>query len=323
MSHRGYDFTETFDSLSINPISDNPFHHDSSSSPASTIPSLSPTNNSHSSFDSPCDSPTDTMSTSSSSRDSSPDPVHSTSHSASPPSISPSPSPSFGGSTKAKRSLPPGRIKRPANPFMCFRTYFCKNKPHEVERHNATVSKITGIAWRKLSDEERLPYIAQAATIKAEFMAKHPDWRFKPRRNPPKARKRRTRQRTLADEQRYMRIALGFNSGKRGKELKLLAEMEAAGAEEASAPLSPTRHSRKSIVTKKTTKPAVSARIASSPAESNPQLGSQHSQISADFPLYTTPVHPVEEPPSLPGPAFRQELLPVIVVVFPSVQMPH
>jgi hypothetical protein len=206
---------------------------------------------------------------------------------------------------------------------MCFRTYFCKNKPRELERHNATVSKITGIAWKKLSDEEKLPYIAQAAVIKAEFMAKHPEWRFRPNRKRPEAKKRRTRQCTLADEQRYTRIALGFNSGKRGKELKRLAEMaEAVGAEETSIPMSRIRRSRKSAATKKTSataKPVVSAQISTPPAETIPRLVIGRAQTSADFQPYTMPVHPVEEPSSLLGPSLCQELQPVSATISSSV----
>jgi hypothetical protein len=183
---------EPFDASPIDPPADISYRHASSPSPTSTIPSLSPAN-SHSSFGSPCGSSTsftDSMPTSPSSRDSSPVSCHSVSSNASPPppSTPPSASPKSGRSTKEKRSLPADRIRRPANPFMCFRTYFCKNKPRELERHNATVSKITGIAWKKLSDEEKLPYIAQAAVIKAEFMAKHPEWRFRPNRKRPEAK---------------------------------------------------------------------------------------------------------------------------------------
>jgi hypothetical protein len=219
-----------------------------------------------------------------------------------------------------KRGLPAGRIKRPANAFMCFRTYFCKNKPREVERHNATVSKITGIAWRRLSVEERLPYIAQAAVIKAEFITKHPDWRFRPRRNRPTKRSRRTPQRTPADEQRYIRIALGFNSGKRGKDLKKLAEMaETAGNEEASTPPSQVRRSRKSIATKAffTTKPAIFTRIASPPVESTPQSIVQPIQISAELPPSTPLVLPAEVPASLPRTS-HYELQPVSATISSS-----
>ncbi|KIM84687.1 hypothetical protein PILCRDRAFT_818286 [Piloderma croceum F 1598] len=316
-SFSGCNLIEPFVASLIDPLPDMSYHHASSSSPTSTIPSLSPAN-SHSSLGSPSDNSTsymDSMPTSPSSRTSSPA-CHSVSSSASPPppSTSPSASPKSSRSAKEKRSLPADRIKRPANPFMCFRTYFCKNKPRELERHNATVSKITGIAWKKLSDEEKLPYIAQAAVIKAEFMAKHPEWRYRPDRKRPEPRKRRTRQCTLADERRYTRIALGFNSGKRGKELKRLAEMaETAGAEETSVPMSRSRRSRKSAATKKTsatTKSVVSTQISTPPAETNSRLVTGGAQISADFQPYTMPVHPVEEPSSLPGPSVCQELQP-------------
>lgn len=324
-SFSGCNLIEPFGASLIDPLADMSYHH--ASSPTSTIPSLSPTN-SHSSLGSPSGSSTsftDSMPTTPSSRNSSPLSCHSVSSGANPPppSTSPSESPRSGRSTEEKRSLPADRIKRPANPFMCFRTYFCKNKPRELERHNATVSKITGIAWKKLSDEEKLPYITQAAVIKAEFMAKHPEWKYRPHRKRPEPKKRRTRQCTLADEQRYTRIALGFNSGKRGKELKRLAEMaETVGAEVASVPMSRSRRSRKSAATKDisaSTKPVVFAQISTTPAEPIPRFVTGCAQISADFQPHTVPVHPVEEPSSLPGPSVCQELQSVSATISSSV----
>jgi hypothetical protein len=207
---------------------------------------------------------------------------------------------------------------------MCFRTYFCKNKPREVESHNATISKIAGIAWGKLSEEERLPFVAQAAAFKAEFMAMHPDWRFRPRRpaDTPKKRRRRTQQRTLADEQRYARLAVGFNSGKRGKDLKRLAEMADAATEEAAfASQSAVRRSRKSVTTKETSttpNPAVCTRISPPPVGNTSSADKQQTHISAGLLPPITPVPSAEEPSVLSNLGFW-EFQPVCATYYPHV----
>lgn len=279
----------------------------SSSSPPPSTPLLSPTTTSSSSFDSPFGSPTsfsgNNVSTSPDSRSTSPD-------SPSTPSTAPS---ILAETTAASGTLAsakdPSHIKRPPNAYMCFRTYFCKNIPHDVERHNATVSKITGMAWNRLSDEERIPYVEQAAVIKAEFMAKHPDWVFKPTPRKEKKKMRRTQTRTLADQQRYMRIAMGFNSGKRGKELKRVAEMtEAAGTEEISTPLAMVRRSRKFTTTKKsstTPDPVRSVENLSHSADREPQTETH--RMSIEFPPSVTTVQVEEMPPSFPQLSLRNE----------------
>jgi hypothetical protein len=315
--------TQPLDSSLAQPLPGRNTYHCASLLPTtSTVPWLSPISNSSPPVDGSCGSPPSftgsSATTGPSSRDSSPESVFSTPPSSSltcsPTSATLPPTSTSDDHTVTKRGLPAGRIKRPANAFMCFRTYFCKNKPRDVERHNATVSKITGIAWRRLSDEERVPYIAQAAAIKAEFTAKHPDWVFKPRRNRPMKRSRKTQQRTLADEQRYTRIALGFNSGKRGKDLKRLAEMaETAAKEDVPAPPSRIRRNRKSIGTTKASvsKPVVFTPIAPPSFDGTTQSVMEHSQIPVELPPSNLPEHTAAVPPSLPRHSLLQELQPV------------
>lgn len=154
-----------------------------------------------------------------------------------------------------------------------------------------------------------MPFIAQADAIRAEFMAKNPDWVFKPKPIERNRRKRRTPKRTLADEQRYMRIALGFNSGKRGKELKRLAEM--TGIEEVSTSLSNVRRSRKSITKKAAT--TTKAVISTDSVERTSQSVIYHTQSSesADLPLaLTKPIYLEEAPLSPQRLSLRHELQP-------------
>ncbi|KAF7986215.1 hypothetical protein HWV62_38652 [Athelia sp. TMB] len=154
--------------------------------------------------------------------------------------------------TVAKRGQPPDHIKRPANAYICFRSEFCKSKPAELERHNANVSKITGLAWRQLGPEERRPYEAMAERKKAEFVAMYPDWVFKPRRDLPAKKPRKKQTRTADDAERYMRIALGFNSGKRDKELKEYSEVVGSATTLTPSSTSPrARRTRKTSTTKR------------------------------------------------------------------------
>jgi hypothetical protein len=209
---------------------------------------------------------------------------------------------------------------------MCFRTYFCQNKPRDVERHNATVSKITGMAWNALSDEERIPYIAQAAAIKAEFMAKHPNWKFKPKPRRVAKKTRRTKKRTDQDERVYMALAMGFNEGKRGKELKRLVEMaQAADADKVSVPRSSVRRNRKSVATKTastTTKPGVSIETSTNSVDIMTQPVAHHALTSVELSPLTPPIHPDEAPLSQRL-LLCKELQSVSVTVLSSARMPH
>lgn len=196
-------------------------------SPVSTMSSLSPAsmmssggsrfpspvsmagNNDHAAADSRHTSPAYTGSTPGLSRSST-------------PATTPAPSsdPCSEIKTVSKRGQPPNHIKRPANAYICFRSEFCKSKPPQLERHNANVSIITGLAWRQLGAEGQRPYREMADRKKAEFTMMYPDWVFRPRQNLPPKKQRKKQTRTDIDQERYLDIASEYSSGKRGKELQ-------------------------------------------------------------------------------------------------------
>lgn len=48
--------------------------------------------------------------------------------------------------------------------------------------HNSEISKLLGHGWRKLTPEERQPYIAEAQRLARVHREKYPDYKYKPRR---------------------------------------------------------------------------------------------------------------------------------------------
>lgn len=154
------------------------------------------------------------------------------------------------------------KVKRPPNAYLCFRSYFCRQKPAGIERHNATVSKITALAWKKLTATEKAPFFKQAADMKAALYKRNPYWKYKPRKSIQPKKERRRMKRTDDDFKRYELIAVGFNLGKRDEELRQFAEITAApDVSDVSVPVPPSRTRRVRTATT-TTRPSAKASLA-------------------------------------------------------------
>ncbi|KAF9477812.1 hypothetical protein BDN70DRAFT_778179, partial [Pholiota conissans] len=69
-------------------------------------------------------------------------------------------------------------IPRPRNAFIIFRSDYINS--HRLDPNQATVSKLAGAAWWKLSPEQKQPYIGMAEHEKAEHKRLHPDYHYKP-----------------------------------------------------------------------------------------------------------------------------------------------
>lgn len=76
------------------------------------------------------------------------------------------------------------RVPRPMNAFMLFRQQVqTQVREQHPSLDNCHVSKVVGELWKTLPSEKRQAFHARAASIKREHEAKHPNWRFKPKRS--------------------------------------------------------------------------------------------------------------------------------------------
>lgn len=85
-------------------------------------------------------------------------------------------------------SMSDKKIPRPRNAFILFRQHHHRLLIEEWTTqgvdipHNSKISKILGVRWKSLSDEERAHWEEQARKEKYEHEKKYPDYRYKPMR---------------------------------------------------------------------------------------------------------------------------------------------
>ena len=78
-------------------------------------------------------------------------------------------------------------VKRPMNAFMIWSSRKRRELARENPRlHNSQISKILGSEWRKLTEEEKQKFFAQAKLISELHMIEHPDYKYRPKRRPKK-----------------------------------------------------------------------------------------------------------------------------------------
>jgi len=121
---------------------------------------------------------------------------------------------------------PINHIPRPPNAFILFRSYFIKSQhvSSEVETNHSTLSKIIGLTWKNLPNEERQVWHARAKAALEDHKRKFPSYAFKPVHSKPRgipAEKRKVREVGLKDHTRCAKIAELLGRGKRGLELKV------------------------------------------------------------------------------------------------------
>ncbi|CAN8276349.1 unnamed protein product [Cochlearia groenlandica] len=76
------------------------------------------------------------------------------------------------GKKAAKKTKDPNKPKRPASAFFVFLDDFRKefNQANPDNKSVGTVGKAAGARWKSMSDEDKAPYVAKAASKKTKYM---------------------------------------------------------------------------------------------------------------------------------------------------------
>ncbi|KAJ7385765.1 hypothetical protein OS493_013799 [Desmophyllum pertusum] len=108
-----------------------------------------------------------------------------------------------------------GHVKRPMN---CFMVWSREKRYHILKEHpginNAEVSKALGAAWRKLSDEEKEPYVEEARRLTEQHKMQNPGYKYQPKRRKSK-RKRKLDNKIVTSTAPYQKCATRKSSGEK------------------------------------------------------------------------------------------------------------
>ncbi|KAF9066012.1 hypothetical protein BDP27DRAFT_1424284 [Rhodocollybia butyracea] len=114
-------------------------------------------------------------------------------------------------------------IPRPPNAFILFRSSFIKSQhvSTEVETNHSTLSKIIGLTWQNLPEDERQVWHAKAKAALDDHKRKFPQYAFRPLHCKAKGgtEKRKVREVGPKDMKRCAKIAELLVEGKKGQEL--------------------------------------------------------------------------------------------------------
>jgi hypothetical protein len=123
------------------------------------------------------------------------------------------------------KKKPENHIPRPPNAFILFRSSFIKSQhvSTEVETNHSTLSKIIGITWQSLPEQERQIWHQKAKEALEEHKRKFPKYAFRPVQTKSKgavSEKRKVREVEPKDIKRCEKIAQLLVEGKKGPELE-------------------------------------------------------------------------------------------------------
>ncbi|KAJ3913450.1 hypothetical protein F5877DRAFT_71563 [Lentinula edodes] len=114
-------------------------------------------------------------------------------------------------------------IPRPPNAFILFRSSFIKSQhvSTEVETNHSTLSKIIGLTWQNLPEDERQVWHSKAKAALDDHRRKFPQYAFRPLHTKAKGgtEKRKVREVGPKDMKRCAKIAELLVEGKKGHEL--------------------------------------------------------------------------------------------------------
>lgn len=124
-----------------------------------------------------------------------------------------------------RRKKAPNHIPRPPNAFILFRSSFIKNRhvSTEVETSHSTLSKIIGLTWKNLPEDERQKWHAQAKVVLDDHRRQFPQYAFRPVHTKSKGtagERRKPREVGQKDQKRCAKIAELLVCGKKGQELE-------------------------------------------------------------------------------------------------------
>ncbi|KAF1747644.1 hypothetical protein GCK72_024109 [Caenorhabditis remanei] len=75
------------------------------------------------------------------------------------------------------------RIKRPMNAFMVWSQQRRQQIAATGQKfHNSDISKMLGAEWRKMADDEKIPFVDRAKQLREEHFHTYPDYVYRPRR---------------------------------------------------------------------------------------------------------------------------------------------
>lgn len=97
--------------------------------------------------------------------------------------IEPSTQTPYSDATKTRSKKRVNRIKRPMNAFMVF-SQLERRKIVQLapDMHNAEISKYLGARWKRLTEDERRPFVDEAERLKLLHLREYPDYKYKPRK---------------------------------------------------------------------------------------------------------------------------------------------
>jgi len=95
--------------------------------------------------------------------------------------VDPTSSTPYSDATQCKK--PTNHVKRPMNAFMVW-SQIERRKISEIqpEMHNAEISKRLGVRWKKLTEPERQPFVAEAERLRQLHLQEYPDYKYRPRK---------------------------------------------------------------------------------------------------------------------------------------------
>lgn len=122
---------------------------------------------------------------------------------------------------QTSRALSLGRIPRPRNEFILFRSAFhqMKHLTKAVEKDHRHISRIAAFFWAQLPEAEKDVWRQMAELEKKQHALAYPDYQFKPTPRIKPHTKRNVKRKSPEEIERCRKIATLLRNGKSGEEL--------------------------------------------------------------------------------------------------------